>query len=190
MEHVNQNNMNNNNQDLQNQMKNSKTIIVSNNTNKKYVDENYFILQKFINLLMHDGKKTLASKLFYEALTLLKNRLNSANNTSQINVLEVFFQALENVTPSFEVRKVRRAGSTFLVPAMISESRGKAQGIRWIIEAAKSRRGSNSASYKFAQCLADEIYQASLNQGKARDKKKELHNVAIANRAYVRYRWW
>lgn len=164
-----------------------------NQNNSKHLDErlnsSFLVIQKFINLLMNDGKKSQATKLFHDALIQLKKRLNATTN-EQVDVLKVFFQALENVTPSFEVRKVRRAGSTFLVPAMISESRGKAQAIRWIIEAAQSRRGSNSANYKFAHCLADEIYQASLNQGKAREKRKELHNVAIANRAYVRYRWW
>lgn len=152
-------------------------------------------LNKFINLIMIDGKKTKAIKLFNNALTLLQKRVQlemqnekNKNISKSKDVLHIVFQAISNVTPCLEVRKVRRAGTTYLVPAMVSDTRGRGQGIRWIIEAARERRKNKSLS--FAQCLAEELYLAANKQGKAREKRKELHNIALANRAFARYRWW
>lgn len=180
MEHVNQNNIQ--------QIKNS-------------INPAYLTINKFINLIMVDGKKTKASKLFNDALQILQIRLNSEldsksktkstpNQNQNEDILKIVFQAIYNVTPCLEVRKVRRAGTTFIVPAMVSDTRGRSQGIRWIIEAAKERRKSSNKNMTFSQCLAEELYLASKKQGKAREKRKELHNIALANRAFSRYRWW
>lgn len=179
MEHVNQN----------------KTNLLEIQQIKNKINPAVLTLNKFINLIMIDGKKTKAIKLFNDTLDLLQKRIqleiqkeNDKNTFKTEDVLQIVFQAISNVTPCLEVRKVRRAGTTYLVPAMVSDTRGRGQGIRWIIEAARERRKNKSLS--FSQCLAEELYLASKKQGKAREKRKELHNVALANRAFSRYRWW
>lgn len=179
MEHVNQNNTN----------------LLEIQQIKNKINPAVLTLNKFINLIMVDGKKTKAVKLFNDALDLLQKRVhgelqkeNDKKTSKNEDVLQIVFQAISNVTPCLEVRKVRRAGTTYLVPAMVSDTRGRGQGIRWIIEAARERRKNRSLS--FSQCLAEELYLASKKQGKAREKRKELHNVALANRAFSRYRWW
>ncbi|MBJ6361733.1 hypothetical protein JFN88_10570 [Paenibacillus sp. MAHUQ-46] len=150
-----------------------------------------YIIKKFINVLMKNGEKGKALKIFNETLLHLKKRAEAQIKLNHsLNVFKIFFIALQNVSPGFEVRKVRRAGTSFTVPAMISEKKAINQGIRWLVEVSTARRGSNPTYYEFAHCLAEEIYLASLKQGKAREKRKELHNIVLANRAYVRYRWW
>jgi small subunit ribosomal protein S7 len=150
--------------------------------------------EKFINLLMIDGKKLKASKLFFDMLLLIKKRIekNSSNLVQKeyfnISVLQVLAQAVENVTPSLEVRKVRVAGTTYLVPAILSKKRQETLAIRWMIESAKKRK--KNLKFNFSECLADEIYEASKKQGNARQKRDDLHRLAEANRAYIRYRWW
>lgn len=154
--------------------------------------------EKFINLLMIDGKKLKASKLFFDMLLLIKKRIekNSEKKSTHlvqkasfnISVLHVLAQAVENVTPSLEVRKVRVAGTSYLVPAILSKKRQETLAIRWIIESAKKRK--KNLKFNFSECLADEIYEASKKQGNARQKRDELHRLAEANRAYIRYRWW
>ena len=158
--------------------------------------------EKFINLLMIDGKKVKASKLFFNMLLLIKKRVEknpslklidnlkskSINLDSSISVLDILSQAVENVTPNLEVRKVRVAGTTYLVPAILSKKRQETLAIRWIIDAAKKRK--KNLKLNFSECLADEIYEASKKLGNARQKRDELHRLAEANRAYIRYRWW
>lgn len=154
--------------------------------------------EKFINLLMIDGKKLKASKLFFDMLLLIKKRIEKnpekksihliQKSSFNISVLHVLAQAVENVTPSLEVRKVRVAGTTYLVPAILSKKRQETLAIRWIIESAKKRK--KNLKFNFSECLADEIYEASKKQGNARQKRDELHRLAEANRAYIRYRWW
>lgn len=177
MEHVNQNK------------------IINNQKIKEQINPTYLVINKFINLMMIDGKKMKASKLFNEAIQILQERLHLEKDIKEHqlksdDILKVVFQAIFNVTPSLEVRKVRRAGTTFIVPAMVSDIRGRNQGMRWIIEAARERQKSNNKNYTFSHCLAEELYLASKKQGKAREKRKELHNIALANRAFSRYRWW
>lgn len=153
---------------------------------------------KFINLLMIDGKKTKASKIFFEMLLCLKKRIDGdsdkkINNLSksilyELSTLYYLSQAIQNIMPSVEVRKVRVAGSTYLVPAILSKKRQESLAIKWIIDSAKKKQ--KNFKVKFGQCLADEIYDAFKKQGQARQKRDELHRLAEANRAYIRYRWW
>ncbi len=96
--------------------------------------------------------------------------------------------AIQHCMPNVEVRKVRVAGTTYLVPSIIPKKKQEAIAIRWIIEAAKKKKKSTKLS--FAQCLADELFDAFYKQGYARTKRNELHRLAEANRAYIRYRWW
>lgn len=169
---------------------------------KKKLNINFCLFsEKFINLLMIDGKKVKASKLFFDILLLIKKRVDKNSEKKSMNlhsssqnfiletsVLDLLAQAVENVTPNLEVRKVRVAGTTYLVPAILSKKRQETLAIRWIIEAAKKRK--KNLKFNFSECLADEIYEASKKLGNARQKRDELHRLAEANRAYIRYRWW
>jgi small subunit ribosomal protein S7 len=149
--------------------------------------------EKFMNLLMIDGKKIKAYNIFYESLRFLeaKNYLNSKGDPKfQANALArtVIFEAVKNVKPSVEVRKVRKGGITYQVPALISKKRQETLAIRWIINAARNRKKNSKSS--FAECLALELTEASKKLGKPRQKRDELHKLAESNRAYIRFRWW
>lgn len=162
---------------------------------------NLTLSDKFMNLLMIDGKKVKAYNIFYESLRFLefKSFLNSPKCskqslqlTSQVDgavfARNLLFEAIENVKPSVEVRKVRKGGITYQVPAILSKKRQETLAIRWIIDAAKNRKKNSKAS--FAECLALELTEASKKLGKPRQKRDELHKLAESNRAYIRFRWW
>lgn len=154
--------------------------------------------KKFTNLIMKDGKKIKASKLVFNALLNLKKRvqkdIDTKNSVSQkepnlnFTVLRVLFRALENITPSLEVRKVRVAGSTYSVPAVLSKKKQETLALKWLLESAQKRQKNSKAP--FSKCLADEILDASRKIGQARQKRDDLHRLAQMNRAFVRYRWW
>lgn len=142
--------------------------------------------EKFINFLILDGKKIKASKIFFFMLESLQQKTRTQAET--LSAPEILEQAIQNCMPSLEVRKVRVAGTTYLVPAMIPKKKQEAVAIRWLVEAAKKKKKTSTLS--FARCLAEEIYDAFSKQGYARTKRNELHRLAEANRAYIRYRWW
>jgi small subunit ribosomal protein S7 len=150
--------------------------------------------EKFINLLLIHGKKAKASLVYISTLELLNYKLLthlekiSPKQNKIISIGEIVEQAITNCMPSLEVRKVRVAGSTYLVPAIIPKKKQEALAMRWIIEAAKIKKKKSKQS--FAKCLAEEIFDAFSKQGSARTKRNELHRLAEANRAYIRYRWW
>jgi small subunit ribosomal protein S7 len=169
--------------------------------NKKKNKTNHFnfflFTDKFIKLLMRDGKKIKAAKLFFDMLLFLKKKIQKDTDKKislvkqfmhNLSVLHFLSKAVENVTPSLEVRKVRVSGTTYLVPAILSKKRQQTTAIRWIIESAKKKQ--NKSNLSFSECLADEIFDAYKKQGQARQKRDELHRLAEANRAYIRYRWW
>jgi len=97
--------------------------------------------------------------------------------------------AIENVKPVCEVKKVRISGTTQLVPSIIATNRQETLAIRWMLEAAAKRR-MNKKSMSLDQCLADEILDASRKMGIARKKRDDLHKLAQANRSFSHYRWW
>jgi small subunit ribosomal protein S7 len=151
--------------------------------------------EKFINLLMLDGKKLKAYKIFFDMLQILREKANSAPDKKQSltlqglnSMLEMVSQSIEHCMPALEVRKVRVAGNTYLVPATISKRKQESLAIRWVIEAARKKK--KTTRLNFSQCLADEIFDSFLKQGYARQKRDELHRIAETNRAYIRYRWW
>jgi small subunit ribosomal protein S7 len=160
-------------------------------------NEDFFFCDKFINLLMYNGKKVKASKIFFlmlqtfgKKITIeLKKKTNKENiSPQQIHVIHSIMTAVDNIKPTLEVKKVRVAGSTYLVPAIVSKKKQQTLAMRWIIEAARKRKKNSTLSFSY--CLAEEIFDAYKQQGIARQKRDELHRVAEANRAYVRYRWW
>lgn len=133
---------------------------------------------KFINNLMKDGKKTLAQRIFYEALT------KACQLVSGPSELEVFNKALENVRPTVEVKSRRVGGATYQVPVEIPTYRQDALAIRWIIGGARGRKGT-----EMAQALAYELSDAFKGEGGAVRKRDEVHRMAEANRAFAHYRW-
>ena len=104
------------------------------------------------------------------------------------SLFQIISKALENITPNLEVRKVRVAGTTYLVPAIFSKKKQETLALKWIIDSAKKRQ--KNSKLHFAACLAEEILDASKKLGQARQKRDELHRLAQQNRAYTRYRWW
>ena len=102
--------------------------------------------------------------------------------------LELLLEAINNVKPSLEVRRVRIAATTYTVPAVIQKGRQDTLAIRWLLEGAKRRRKRGGLS--FSQSLTQELVDAYNKQGHALQKRDQLHALAESNRAYVRYRWW
>ncbi len=136
------------------------------------------LASKFINCLMFDGKKSVAQRVFYDATDLIQKRL------PDIDPLEVFHRAVENVMPVIEVRSKRVGGATYQVPVEVRASRRMALAMRWLIESAR-KRGENTMPRK----LAAELVDASENRGGAVKKREETHRMAEANKAFAHFRW-
>ena len=135
------------------------------------------LLAKFINILMVDGKKSIAEKIVYGALDILAQK-------SEKDQLELFEEALDNIRPSVEVKSRRVGGSTYQVPVEVRPVRRNALAMRWLVEAAR-KRGEKS----MAQRLANEMLDASDSKGSAVKKREDVHRMADANKAFAHYRW-
>jgi small subunit ribosomal protein S7 len=141
----------------------------------KYGDE---LLAKFMNNLMHCGKKSIAERLVYDALDIVIAR------TGEENPLQLFKKAIDNVKPSVEVKSRRVGGSTYQVPVEIRGCRRTALGIRWIISYAR-KRGEKTMAEK----LAGELLDAAQGRGNSVKKREDTHKMAEANKAFAHYRW-
>ena len=130
-------------------------------------------IEKFINCVMHGGKKSIARAIFWDAMEIIKTRTKEAP-------LEVFSKALLNVTPIVEVRPKRVGGAVYQVPVDVSPKRQQALAIRWMIKAARDRKGM-----PMSQRLALELLDASAEQGAAFKKKEDVKRMAAANRAFA-----
>ncbi len=130
-----------------------------------------------INRLMQNGKKGTAERIVYRALDILEERVRQ-------DPLEVFDQALNNITPEMEVRPRRVGGATYQVPVEIRHDRRTSLGIRWLVTAAQGRKGRPAYL-----SLADELLDAYSNTGAAVRRREETHRMAEANRAFAHYRW-
>ena len=135
------------------------------------------ILAKFINVLMLDGKKSVAEKIIYDALDV-------ASEKSTKEHLDIFEVALDNVRPAVEVKSRRVGGSTYQVPVEVRPVRRNTLAMRWLIEAAR-KRGEKSMAYR----LAGELLDAAENKGSAVKKREDVHRMAEANKAFAHYRW-
>ena len=133
-------------------------------------------VQSFINRVMRNGKKSVATHLIYEAMDTIEER-------TKRNGLEVFEQALKNVSPVMEVKPRRVGGATYQVPMEVPPYRRFALATRWILQSANSRSGKS-----FAEKLAAELMDAANNTGNAIRKREETHKMAEANRAFSHYR--
>ncbi|ABQ47302.1 MULTISPECIES: 30S ribosomal protein S7 [Thermotoga] len=135
------------------------------------------LVAKLINKVMWDGKKTTAQKIVYGAFDIIREKTKK-------DPLEVFRQAVENVKPVLEVRPRRVGGATYQVPIEVQEPRRTSLALRWIVEAARARKGR-----PMKEKLAEEIIAAYNNTGTAIKKKEDTHRMAEANRAFAHYRW-
>ncbi len=134
-------------------------------------------VSKFINVLMYEGKKSTAERIFYAAMDLVENR------TSQPGV-NIFKQALTNLKPVVEVKSRRVGGATYQVPVEVRPERRTALAMRWLISYSRDRN-EKSMSEK----LAAEVIAASKGEGNAVKKKEDTHRMADANKAFAHYRW-
>ena len=135
------------------------------------------VVSKFMNSIMHAGKKSVAEAIVYGALDIIEGKTKQSP-------LTVFEQALDNVMPTIEVRSRRVGGATYQVPVEVRTVRRQALGIRWIISAA---RGRNEKT--MTERLSAELLDASNNRGSAVKKREDVHKMAEANRAFSHYRW-
>ncbi len=132
---------------------------------------------KFVNVIMKDGKKSVAESILYGALDIIQDRVKR-------DPLEVFNQALENIRPIIEVKSRRVGGATYQVPVEVRPSRRNALAMRWLVDAAR-KRGERSMVAK----LAGELMDASENRGGAAKKREDVHKMAEANKAFSHYRF-
>ena len=136
------------------------------------------LVTKLINMLMMDGKKTLAEKVVYGAFDQIKT------TTGTNDVLSVFHKAVEHVRPHVELKPRRVGGATYQIPIEVRHERGLSLALRWIRNSARARRGA-----PMSKRLADELMAAFKGEGPAVKKREEVHKMAEANRAFAHYRW-
>ena len=134
-------------------------------------------IEMFINRMMYGGKKSTARRVIYDAFELMEER-------AKRDPVELFEQALRNVTPTLEVKPRRVGGSTYQVPVEVEPRRATALAMRWMLAAARGRGGRSMADK-----LAAEFMDAANNQGSAVKKKEDTHRMAEANRAFASFRW-
>ena len=144
------------------------------NPDAKYGD---LVLAKFMNSLMYAGKKAAAEHIVYGAFDTIQAK------TKQ-DPLQLFHEALRNVSPALEVRSRRVGGATYQVPVEVRQDRSRALAIRWIINAARSRNEPTMTGR-----LSGELLDAANNRGSAVKKREDTHRMAEANRAFAHYRW-
>jgi len=135
-------------------------------------------LQKFINCIMHGGKKSVAERVVYGCFDMMAERTGR-------QPLELFEEALDNVKPIVEIRPRRVGAQTYQVPVEVRPERRLALAFRWLIESARKQRGEKSMAAR----LAGELLDAARNEGNAIRRKQEIHRMAEANKAFSHYRW-
>jgi small subunit ribosomal protein S7 len=133
---------------------------------------------KFMNCLMWEGKKATAQRIFYGALDQIKKRMADADP------LEVFTQAVEHVKPTVEVRSKRVGGATYQVPMQVNKTRQQSLAIRWLINAARSKKGR-----PMFQRLAEELMAAYRREGEAMTKRDNTIKMADSNKAFAHFAW-
>jgi len=136
------------------------------------------LASKFINCLMYDGKKAVASRIFYDAMDRIKKRM------PDINPIDVFTQAVENVKPAVEVRSRRVGGANYQVPMQVKRERQQSLSIRWLLSAARGKAGR-----PMHERLADEFMAAYRREGEAMSKREQTTKMADANKAFAHFAW-
>ncbi|HMO37406.1 MAG TPA: 30S ribosomal protein S7 [Gemmatales bacterium] len=136
------------------------------------------LVTKFINCLMWQGKKSIAQKMFYDAMNQIKKRAGDGKE------YEIFEVAVENVKPTLEVRSKRVGGANYQVPMPVKRERQQSLAIRWIINASRSKKGK-----PMYQKLADEFMAAYRREGEAMAKRETTIKMAEANKAFSHFAW-
>lgn len=136
------------------------------------------LVSKFINNLMLKGKKTIARRVFYDAMDLAVERIKDTE------AIEIFDAAINNVKPRVEVRSKRVGGATYQVPMEVSRKRQQTLAIRWILSAVRGRKGK-----AIAKRLSDELVAAYNREGAAYTQRENVHKMADANKAFSHFAW-
>ncbi len=136
------------------------------------------LASKFVNCLMLDGKKSIALEIFYGALGVIKERI------TDVDPIEVFTQAVENVKPAIEVRSKRVGGAAYQVPMQVNRARQQSLAIRWLLIAVREKKG-RATHLK----LADELIAAYKREGAAMTRRENIHRMAEANKAFAHFAW-
>ena len=136
------------------------------------------IVTKFVNNMMYDGKKNLAFKIFYDAIDIIETKIEDVSG------LDTWKKAIENITPSVEVRSRRVGGATFQIPTPVRESRKESLAMKWLIGYSRKRNEKTMAGK-----LASEIIAASKEEGAAYKKKEDTLRMAEANKAFSHFRF-
>ncbi len=137
------------------------------------------LVAKFINCMMKDGKKSVATRVFYDAMDIVAKKVKDAQP------LEVFETAVQRVKPNIEVRSKRVGGSNYQVPMQVNRKRQQSLAIRWILEAVRSSRGSRP----ICERLAKEFIDAFHGEGAAMTTRENVHRMADANKAFSHFAW-
>jgi small subunit ribosomal protein S7 len=135
------------------------------------------VVTKVVNVLMISGKKSIAEKALYEALDQVSQKLN-------MDSLDIFHKALNNIKPVVEVRSRRVGGATYQVPTEVASARALSLGIRWLVTCANSR-----TERTLKDRVANEILEAYQNKGGAIKKREDTHKMAEANKAFAHFKW-
>ncbi len=136
------------------------------------------LASKFINCLMEDGKKSVAQGIFYRALEIVGKKI------TEVEPIEVFNRALENIKPAVEVRSKRVGGAAYQVPMQVNRNRQQSLSIRWLLQAVREKKGRATH-----EKLAEEIIAASKREGAAVTKRDNVHRMADANKAFAHFAW-
>jgi len=136
------------------------------------------LASKFINCLMHDGKKSTAQAVFYDALEIVRGKIKD------VEPIDVFTQAVEHVKPEVEVRSKRVGGAAYQVPMQVNRIRQQSLAIRWILLAVREKKGRPTH-----EKLADELVAAYNREGVAVTKRENVHRMADANKAFAHFAW-
>ena len=136
------------------------------------------LVSKFINCVMWDGKKSIATQVMYEAMDILAKRIKDTPP------LEVFEKAIDNVRPNIEVRSKRVGGSNYQVPIQVNRKRRQALAFRWIIHACRSKSGK-----PMSERIAQEIGDAFRREGASMTQRENVHRMAEANKAFSHFAW-
>ena len=139
---------------------------------------NSVLVQKFVNAMMWDGKKSVTERVFYDAMDIIAKRIKDTPS------LEVFEKAVDNVKPMIEVRSKRVGGANYQVPMQVNPKRQRALAFRWIIQAARATKGRPTAD-----ALANELCAAYNKEGAAMTSRENMHRMAEANRALAHFAW-
>ena len=136
------------------------------------------LASKFINCLMHNGKKSISQNVFYNALDIIGERI------SDVPPIDVFTQAVENVKPAMEVRSKRVGGAAYQVPMQVNRARQQSLAIRWLLIAVREKKGRATC-----KSLADELMAAYKREGGAMTRRENVHRMADANKAFAHFAW-